>query len=104
MDWVFSDCLALVAAVSSLLKSEPAVDRKPCNPAVRYGWGEAKAAAYHAAGRTVIQWILPWSTYTVSGISEREQAEISCRMWSLQTRFLCRETNIGCRGAGVKLL
>ena len=62
MDWVFSDCLALVAAVSSLMKSESAVDRKPCNPAVRYdGGGEdcgisrsreavrgAVAAIYHA--------------------------------------------------------
>ena len=35
----FSDCLALVAAVSSLSKVEPAVDRKPCNPAVRYDGG-----------------------------------------------------------------
>ena len=36
----------------------------------------AKTDAFDAAGETDKQWILPWITYTVSAISEREQAEM----------------------------
>ena len=47
--------------------------------------GVAKTAAFDAAGETARQWILPWITYTVSEISEREQAEILRRVWPIQT-------------------
>ena len=49
---------------------------------------------------------LPWITYTVSGISEREQAEILMpRLVALDPRFLSVViSNIGCRIAEVKLL
>ena len=68
--------------------------------------GVAKTAAFYSAGKTVIQWILPWIIYTVSGISEREQAEVlmPSRVAS-ELRFIwVVKPDIGCRGAGVKLL
>ena len=48
------------------------------NPAIPRSamMGVAKTAVFHAAGKIVIQWSLPWIACTVSGISEREQAEI----------------------------
>lgn len=66
----------------------------------------AKTDAFDAADETDRQWILPWITYTVSVISEREQAEILApRLADSDLRFpLVVEPNIGCRGAGVKLL
>ena len=94
----------MVAAVSSLSKPGPAVDRESCNPDVRSGV-VAKTAAFCAAGKTVIKWILPWITYTVSGISEREQAEIlMLSRVALELRILkVVKHNIGCRGAGVAI-
>ena len=66
----------------------------------------AKTAAFCAARKTVIQWILPWITCTVSGISEREQAEIlmSSRVASELRILKVVKHNIGCRCAGAKLL
>ena len=65
-----------------------------------------KTGAFHAAGKTVTQWILPWITNTVSGTPEREPAEIL--MPSLVTsdlRFLkVVKPNFFCRGACVQLL
>ena len=49
---------------------------------------------------------MPWITYTVSEISEREQAEVLApRLADSDPRFpLVVKPNIGCRDAGVKLL
>ena len=46
------------------------------NPAIPLSGmvGVAKTEVFDAAGETARQWILPWITYTVSEISEREQA------------------------------
>ena len=78
------------------------------NPAIPLSGmvGVAKTEVFDAAGETARQWILPWITYTVSEISEREQAEIIApRLADSDLRFpLVVKPNIGCRGAGVKLL
>ena len=65
-----------------------------------------KTAAFHAAGTTVTQWILPWITNTVLGTSEREQTEIIMPgLVTSDLRFLkVVKPNFGCRGACVKLL
>ena len=46
------------------------------NPAIPLSGmvGVAKTATFDAAGETARQWNLPWITFTVSEISEREQA------------------------------
>ena len=46
------------------------------NPAIPLSGmvGLAKTAAFDAAGETARRWNLPWIAYTISEISEREQA------------------------------
>lgn len=78
------------------------------NPAVPLSGmvGVAKSAVFEAAGEYARQWILPWCLFDVSN-EELEQQKLSALRLIAQTGLefpLVGKPDIGCRGAGVKLL
>lgn len=78
------------------------------NPAVHLSGmvGVAKSAVFEAAGEHARQWILPWCLFDVSN-EDLEQQNLSALRLIAQTGLefpLVGKPNIGCRGAGVKLL
>lgn len=78
------------------------------NPAVPLSGmvGVAKSAVFEAAGESARRWILPWCLYEVSS-EELEQQSLLALQVIKQTGLefpLVGKPNIGCRGAGVKLL
>lgn len=78
------------------------------NPAVPLSGmvGVAKSTVFDAAGDQARQWILPWLIYTVDDRDKAEQTElILSRLHQRQLELpVVGKPNIGCRGAGVKLL
>jgi len=78
------------------------------NPAVPLSGmvGVAKSSVFDAAGAHARQWILPWCLYEVS-YEELQQQSLSAQQVIKKTGLqfpLVGKPNIGCRGAGVKLL
>lgn len=68
--------------------------------------GVPKSAVFDAAGSSARRWILPWLIYEVSEKEKAEQADeiigqLSQKQFALP---IVGKPNIGCRGAGVKLL
>lgn len=78
------------------------------NPAVPLSGmvGVAKSAVFDAAGETARQWILPWMLYEVTAENPNVQNEKVLSLLSEQsfTLPIVGKPNVGCRGAGVKLL
>lgn len=78
------------------------------NPAVPLSGmvGVAKSAVFDAAGETARQWILPWMLYQVTDDSLAIQKDQLLRQMKTEGFSLpiVGKPNIGCRGAGVKLL
>ena len=78
------------------------------NPAVKLSGmvGAAKSSVFDSAGAHARERILPWKVYQVSGASIQEQ--LRAALASLQdaglTLPVVAKPDIGCRGAGVKLL
>lgn len=78
------------------------------NPAIPLSGmvGVAKSAVFAAAGKEARRWILPWTLYEITA----DGPELNCR--AAETAFtrigldypLVGKPDIGCRGAGVKLL
>lgn len=78
------------------------------NPAIPLSGmvGVAKSKVFDVAGDTARQWILPWTLYEVTG---QELATQNCAVLKQLkeggfTLPIVGKPNIGCRGAGVKLL
>jgi hypothetical protein len=78
------------------------------NPAIPLSGmvGVAKSHVFSVAGDYARQWILPWFVWTVTGQSSRQQADaIGAEMSNRGFAFpLVAKPDVGCRGAGVKLL
>jgi hypothetical protein len=78
------------------------------NPAIPLSGmvGVAKSHVFEVAGDYARQWILPWFVWTVGHQSGAEQADaIVAEMQEQGFSFpLVAKPDIGCRGAGVKLL
>ena len=78
------------------------------NPAVPLSGmvGVAKSAVFDAAGAEARQWILPWIVYEVTDSAAEEQAQQIFQNLELLGLGLpiVGKPDIGCRGAGVKLL
>lgn len=78
------------------------------NPAIPLSGmvGVAKSAVFEAAGDTARRWILPWFLYDVSAADVDSQcALVNAAMAAHGLSFpLVGKPDIGCRGAGVKLL
>lgn len=78
------------------------------NPAVPLSGmvGVAKSTVFDVAGEDARQWILPWLIHEVTEQdSEQQTTAIVDRLQALQIGFpVVGKPNIGCRGAGVKLL
>jgi len=68
--------------------------------------GVAKSAVFDGAGEFARQWILPWKIYDVTDRKATDQAEdVVSLLESGQLELpIVGKPNIGCRGAGVKLL
>ena len=68
--------------------------------------GVAKSAVFDGAGNFARQWILPWLIYAVDDREAEQQADDVISQLSLNQLGLpiVGKPNIGCRGAGVKLL
>lgn len=68
--------------------------------------GVAKSAVFDAAGKEARNWILPWCVYEVSAAENPEQTKLVRSMLAANDLDLpvVGKPNIGCRGAGVKLL
>ncbi len=99
---VFLQCLVLALRYRSLslpLLANPAI---PLSGMV----GVPKSAVFNAAGDYASQWILPWLVHTVS------TAPLPAQLDSIFSRLattgialpLVAKPDIGCRGAGVKLI
>jgi hypothetical protein len=78
------------------------------NPAVPLSGmvGVAKSTVFDRAGPYARQWILPWALYEVDSLSaqQRERAVLDCLQGAALKLPVVGKPNIGCRGAGVKLL
>lgn len=78
------------------------------NPAIPLSGmvGVAKSAVFDAAGETARQWILPWMLYEVTAEDSNVQNETVLKLLEQQgfTLPIVGKPNVGCRGAGVKLL
>lgn len=78
------------------------------NPAVPLSGmvGVQKSAVFDAAGAVARDWILPWRIFTITGASIPEQAAaVGSMLDEAGFKFpVVGKPNIGCRGAGVKLL
>lgn len=78
------------------------------NPAVPLSGmvGVAKSTVFEAAGEHAQQWILPWCLYEVSAEEPTQQSAAALQLIAESgLEFpLVGKPNIGCRGAGVKLL
>lgn len=78
------------------------------NPAIPLSGmvGVAKSAVFDAAGETARQWILPWLLYEVTVEASSVQNEAVVKLFEQQgfTLPIVGKPNVGCRGAGVKLL
>ncbi|NKB32298.1 MAG: D-alanine--D-alanine ligase [Pseudomonadales bacterium] len=68
--------------------------------------GVAKSAVFDAAGSEARQWILPWCVYEVSAENNAQQTQAVLNLLKKHNLNLpiVGKPNIGCRGAGVKLL
>ena len=68
--------------------------------------GVAKSAVFDGAGEFARRWILPWKIYDVTDRAAADQAEdvVSLLASSQLDLPIVGKPNIGCRGAGVKLL
>lgn len=68
--------------------------------------GVAKSTVFEGAGSYARQWILPWALYEVSAASPLQQrdAVFACLQQAGLSLPVVGKPNIGCRGAGVKLL
>lgn len=76
------------------------------NPAIPLSGmvGVPKSAVFAAAGKVARDWILPWTLYRIEPGEDRvEVAEALAREAGLDYPFVGKP-DIGCRGAGVKLL
>ncbi len=78
------------------------------NPAIPLSGmvGIKKSAIFDVAGDQARQWILPWVNYRVSGQQLPQQCEQVLQLLASHelTLPIVAKPNIGCRGAGVKLL
>lgn len=78
------------------------------NPAVPLSGmaGAAKTAVFDAAGAVARRWILPWMVHEVTAEPARRQGEAVGRALAARGLSfpLVGKPNIGCRGAGVRLL
>ena len=78
------------------------------NPAVPLSGmvGVAKSAVFDAAGNEARKWILPWCVYEVTGETMEQQCQAVVELLgaNLLGFPIVGKPNIGCRGAGVKLL
>lgn len=78
------------------------------NPAVPLSGmvGVAKSAVFDRAGPYAQRWILPWCLYSVSAdpAPQQKEAVLLCLHTGGLTLPVVGKPNIGCRGAGVKLL
>lgn len=78
------------------------------NPAIPLSGmvGVQKSAVFDAAGATARDWILPWCVYEVDAETVSQQRQSVLRqLEELGLRLpIVGKPNIGCRGAGVKLL
>lgn len=78
------------------------------NPAIPLSGmvGVAKSAVFDAAGETARQWILPWALYevTAENLSVQNEAVLKLLEQKGFTLPIVGKPNVGCRGAGVKLL
>lgn len=78
------------------------------NPAIPLSGmvGVAKSAVFDVAGETARQWILPWMLYEVSAEDATVQTKAVLQLLDQQgfTLPIVGKPNVGCRGAGVKLL
>ncbi|MFT4812889.1 MAG: hypothetical protein ACI9WR_000186, partial [Paracoccaceae bacterium] len=78
------------------------------NPAIPLSGmvGVAKSAVFDAAGEIARQWILPWVLYEVTVEASSVQNEAVVKLFEQQgfTLPIVGKPNVGCRGAGVKLL
>ncbi|MDD9894966.1 MAG: D-alanine--D-alanine ligase [Gammaproteobacteria bacterium] len=68
--------------------------------------GVAKTAVFDAAGSDARKWILPWCVYRVTDIPLQRQSQSVLELLKRNNLVLpiVGKPNIGCRGAGVKLL
>ncbi len=78
------------------------------NPAVPLSGmvGVAKSTVFDAAGDYARQWILPWTLYKVTDVPAQQQLQRVMERLQ-QGKFslpIVGKPNIGCRGAGVKLI
>ncbi|MFT4862484.1 MAG: hypothetical protein ACI95C_001705 [Pseudohongiellaceae bacterium] len=78
------------------------------NPAVPLSGmvGVAKSTVFDGAGSYARQWILPWALYEVSATCALQQRDaiFACLQQAGLSLPVVGKPNIGCRGAGVKLL
>jgi hypothetical protein len=78
------------------------------NPAIPLSGmvGVPKSAVFDAAGKTARQWILPWMLYEVTAENPSDQNKKVLSLLEEQgfTLPIVGKPNVGCRGAGVKLL
>jgi hypothetical protein len=78
------------------------------NPAIPLSGmvGVAKSAVFEVAGETARHWILPWMLYEVSAEDATVQTKAVLKLLDQQgfTLPIVGKPNVGCRGAGVKLL
>lgn len=78
------------------------------NPAIPLSGmvGVAKSAVFDVAGETARQWILPWMLYEVSAEDATVQTKAVLQLLDQQgfTLPIVGKPDVGCRGAGVKLL
>ena len=78
------------------------------NPAVPLSGmvGVAKSTVFDGAGPFARQWILPWALYQVTElpVSQQRDSVFSCLESAGLSLPVVGKPNVGCRGAGVKLL